>query len=204
LRKRIWWCPIGALSSIPLHAAGIYEGPAQDHVGNYAISSYIPTIATLYRLLTEVPIQSTQSVNQRMLLVAQPASNGLASLAHVATEIEQIKGVIPPAYSVNLDSDQGQTALVGDALDGMKLASIVHFACHGHHDRISPLDSGFELEDGRLTLRQLMHLKNPKAQLAYLSACDMAGMDESRPDECLNLVGSMICMGFRSVVGTMW
>jgi CHAT domain-containing protein len=49
-----------------------------------------------------------------------------------------------------------------------------------------------------------MHVRIPNAKLAYLSACESAGMDESRPDEGLNLAGAMIFAGFKSVIATMW
>jgi CHAT domain-containing protein len=77
-------------------------------------------------------------------------------------------------------------------------------ACHGLQDQEDALQSGFELQDGRLTIAQLMQINIPHGRLAYLSACESAGMDESRPDEGLNLVGTMIFVGFRSVIGTMW
>jgi CHAT domain-containing protein len=49
-----------------------------------------------------------------------------------------------------------------------------------------------------------MRVNTAHAQLAYLSACESAGMDESRPDEGLNLAGTMIFLGFKSVIATMW
>lgn len=76
---------------------------------------------------------------------------------------------------------------------------VLHLACHARQDQDNPLDSGFELKDGRLTLGQLMQVSMPHAQFAFLSTCESAGMDHSRPDECLNLAGAMIFAGFRSV-----
>jgi CHAT domain-containing protein len=137
-----------------------------------------------------------------MLLVAQPTCVGLPPLANVQIEIEQIHAVVPPECIAHPDT--GRQVSVSEALDGLKRAHILHLACHGHQDQLNPLNSGFDLKDGRLTLAQLMRSNIPHAQLAYLSACDSAGIDESRPDEGLNLVGAMIFAGFKSVVGTMW
>jgi CHAT domain-containing protein len=137
-----------------------------------------------------------------MLLVSQPTTAGLPPLAMVESEIEHIKSLLPLSYTVQMNDEFGVS--VGDVLEGLKSAQLVHFACHGHQDQTNPLNSGFELKDGRLTLGQLMRLNMPYAQMAYLSACDSAGIDESRPDEGLNLVGTMIFAGFRSVIGTMW
>jgi CHAT domain-containing protein len=137
-----------------------------------------------------------------MLLVSQPNAVGLPSLANVDIEIDQIKSHVPAEYVLHRQSDQG--ASVGEILNDLDSTQMLHLACHGHQDQNNPLNSGFDLQDGRLTLGQLMHLNTPDAQFAYLSACDSAGMDESRPDEGLNLVGTMIFVGFKSVVGTMW
>jgi CHAT domain-containing protein len=202
LRQRLWWCPIGPLSSLPLHAAGIYEGSGQDHVGNYVVSSYTPTITALYRLLTETSGQTPNTVTPKMLLVAQPTSIGQSPLVNVEIEIDEITSLIPPEHIINVKNTQGVSS--DDVLAGLNSANVLHLACHGHQDQNNPLNSGFELEDGRLTLGQIMRLNTPHAQLAYLSACDSAGMDETRPDEGLNLVGTMIFVGFRSVIGTMW
>jgi CHAT domain-containing protein len=201
-RKRVWWCPTGALSSLPIHAAGIYEGQMQDHVSKYVISSYTPTITALNRLLEETPAHSFASGTSKILLVAQPTSIGHTPLLNVHEEMDRVKSFVPLENTEYLNAGQGVS--VSDALKSLKTAKVVHLACHGHQDQENPLNSGFELEDGRLTLEQLMQVDTPQAQLAYLSACDSAGMDESRPDEGLNLVGTMIFVGFRSVIGTMW
>jgi CHAT domain-containing protein len=202
-RKRVWWCPIGPLSSLPLHASGTYSGSSQDNIGNYIISSYTPTMTALYRLLTKTPsFRDPLESKPKISLLAQPTSAGLAPLTNARIEVDLIKTVLPVESVMSLR--EGQGVLVGDALEDLKTAHVLHLACHGRQDQQNPLNSGFELEDGRLTLRQLMRLDTPNAQLAYLSACDSAGMDESRPDEGLNLVGAMIFAGFRSVIGTMW
>jgi CHAT domain-containing protein len=184
---------------LPLHAAGIFEGMSQDHLADYVISSYTPTVTALYRLLGEAQISTAST---KVLLVAQPTSIGLSSLMNVATEVDLIRSLVPPEHTTSLGDGKGSS--VQEALDAMRSANVLHLACHGHQDQRNPLDCGFELQDGRLTLGQLMKLNIPDSQLAYLSACDSAGMDESRPDEGLNLVGAMIFVGFQSVIGTMW
>jgi CHAT domain-containing protein len=81
---------------------------------------------------------------------------------------------------------------------------VLHLACHAHQDPHDPLESGFDLPGGRLTLSQLMKLNLPEAQLAYLSACESAAVDENQPDEAMNLAATMLFVGFKSVVATMW
>jgi CHAT domain-containing protein len=201
----VWWCPIGSLGSLPLHAAGIYDIPAQDSVDSYVISSYTPTLSALHRLLEEdTPIHKpvSSSISPTVLLVAQPDAVDLPLLPNARKEAELIRTLIP--LKCFADQSDSHDMTTDAALRAASATHIVHFACHGHQDQENPLNSGFDLKDGRLTLGQLMRTKASHAQLAYLSACESAGIDHTRPDEGLNLVGAMIFAGFRSVIGTMW
>jgi CHAT domain-containing protein len=202
-RKRVWWCPIAALGSFPIHAAGVYDGPHQDHVGNYVVSSYTPTLTALHRLLEEKRHSHVvPPTNPNILLIAQPDVTGQPSLPNAQLEVDLVRSLLPHNFAANEMDPQGMSVRV--SLEQAETAHIVHLACHGHQDQNDPLQSGFDLKDGRLTLSKLMHMSTPHAQLAYLSACESAGMDESRPDEGLNLVGAMIFAGFKSVIGTLW
>ncbi|KAF8886627.1 hypothetical protein CPB84DRAFT_1850089 [Gymnopilus junonius] len=71
-------------------------------------------------------------------------------------------------------------------------------------DPLDPLESGLEIEDGRLTVARIMKEAIPHGSLAFLSACETATGDEKTPDEALNIGASLLFSGFRSVVATMW
>lgn len=129
-RKRVWWCPTGALSSIPVHAAGVYNGSSQDRIGKYVISSYTPTISALYRLLDQTPTQPSPIVNSEILLVAQPSSVHGPPLVNVRTEMDTIRSFVPSDYTTYLNDGRGTS--VSDALESLKTAQVVHLACHGH------------------------------------------------------------------------
>ncbi len=47
--SRFWWCPIGRLCALPLHAAGIYDnkGVLIEGFPNLYVSSYTPTLSSL-------------------------------------------------------------------------------------------------------------------------------------------------------------
>jgi CHAT domain-containing protein len=60
------------------------------------------------------------------------------------------------------------------------------------------------LQDGRLTIKEIMQLNLPRAALAFLSACQTAKGDKNAPDQAVHLAASMLFCGFRSVIGTMW
>ncbi|THH01198.1 hypothetical protein EW026_g1436 [Hermanssonia centrifuga] len=46
--SRVWWCPVGKLGTLPLHAAGIYDkGMLVEGFPDSYVSSYIPTLSSL-------------------------------------------------------------------------------------------------------------------------------------------------------------
>jgi CHAT domain-containing protein len=199
-RKRLWWCPIGELGLLPIHAAGVWRECPAEHVGNYVVSSYVPTLTALYRMFTVRSNEGSSSIRSpRILLLAQPHCNGLPSLPNTQIEIDRVRKLVSADSLIAMPqvSVDGVLAAVGDA-------HVLHLACHGKQDTDNPLHSGFELTDGRLTLAKLRRARIPHAQLAYLSACESAGMDDSRPDEGLNLAGAMVFVGFKSVIATLW
>jgi CHAT domain-containing protein len=126
----------------------------------------------------------------------------MQSLPSVALEVECVRNHVP--YEALLNTSDTHGTSIEAALTHVPHADMLHLACHGHQEQYSPLDSGFDLQDGRLTLGQLMRVSATRAQFAYLSACESAGMDQSRPDEGLNLACAMIFIGFRSVIATLW
>jgi hypothetical protein len=82
-------------------------------------------------------------------------------------------------------------------------AHVLHLACHGLQDS-NPLKSAILLQDGRLTIEDIMQLNLTHAALAFLSACQTAKGDRNVPDQAVHLAASMLFCGFRSVIGTMW
>src|ERR1700722_5675254 len=44
---RLWWCPTGPFSFLPIHAAGIYDTKGTESVFDYVVSSYTPSLKSL-------------------------------------------------------------------------------------------------------------------------------------------------------------
>jgi CHAT domain-containing protein len=136
-----------------------------------------------------------------MLLVAHTAGG---ELPYARIEAKTIRAVVPPQYLLGSPAEECEPT-VKDALAALPDASILHMACHGHQDLHAPMNSGFDLADGRLTLEQLMRVhSSQRAQLAYLSTCESAAHDRERTEEGLNLAATMLHAGFKSVIATMW
>jgi CHAT domain-containing protein len=95
-------------------------------------------------------------------------------------------------------------ATVDRVTSSIPSAHVVHLACHGTQDPAAPLESGFHLSDGTLTVSKLMSLDLKHAWFAYLSACETAKGDAKQPDQGVHLAAAMLFAGFKSVVATMW
>jgi hypothetical protein len=136
-----------------------------------------------------------------VLLVSVPSVSRLPPLPNAAVETERVRQTIADLNPTILSDENAD---VSDVIEQISGATVLHCCCHGHQSQDDALDSGFELHDGRLTLEHLMRLHLPNAQLAYLSACETAGTDRYQPDEAINLASTMLFVGFKSVIATMW
>ena len=94
----------------------------------------------------------------------------------------------------------GADATRDAVLHGLQQHSWVHFACHGHMGDDSQPFHG----DDRLTLLNLIPVKLPNAEFAFLAACHTAAGDPNTPDETIHLAAALQFCGFQSVVGTLW
>ncbi|KAJ1302502.1 hypothetical protein OPQ81_002820 [Rhizoctonia solani] len=192
----ITWCPTGALSFLPLHAAGDYDQP-QSRVFDYVISSYTPTLTAL---LSSTP--SSLTPDSRVLAIGQPNTPGHSSLPGTAQELAYLKDHMSGKveYSQLMD-DQATTTAV---LDAMEQHDWVHLACHAHQNVQDPTKSGFFLHDDILDLASINQRSFKGKGLAYLSACQTATGDKTLPDEAIHLASGMLMAGYSSVIATMW
>ncbi|KAJ1300337.1 hypothetical protein OPQ81_005158 [Rhizoctonia solani] len=192
----ITWCPTGALSFLPLHAAGDYNQP-QSRTFNYAISSYTPTLTAL---LSSTP--SPLTFNSRLLAIGQPNTPGHSSLPSTTKELAFLKGHTSGKVEYSQLTDKQATKMA--VLDAMEQHDWVHLACHAHQNVQDPTQSGFFLYDDTLDLASINRRSFKKKGLAYLSACQTATGDGKLPDEAIHLASGMLMAGYSSVIATMW
>jgi len=198
---RIFWCPTGPFSFLPIHAAGLYDtSEAGTKLSDFVISSYLPTLSSLAALpenSLDIP-----SSKLRLLAIPQPSTDGLNKLYSVGNEINSIRELSDKSPFVTLQNSDGT---VKDVMERLKNNDWVHFACHGIQDPQKPLDSGLCLaNDRRLKLSDIMQLSRPQGGLAFLSACQTAQRDETLSEESVHLAAGMLLAGYGSVIGTMW
>ena len=132
---------------------------------------------------------------------------GASDLPGTVQEISVIKDLLGGRHS--LLPDPANMVVMQDAQsqalqEELPRAAVLHLASHGVQDDMDPLQSGFLMADQKLTIQDLMSLNLPNAYLAILSACHTAKGDAKQPDQTVHLAATMLFVGFKSVVATMW
>ena len=200
---RVWWCPTGPLTVLPIHAAGHHPRlrtattSSTDCVLDRVISSYTPTLTALTRAS-----QPSAPAPVRQLTVGMPTTPGLPPLPAVPSELEVLARYFPPGDGNHqLTGPQATRAAV---LTAIATHSWVHLACHASQQHADPDRSGFALWDATLTITDLAAQPTQRRDLAFLSACQTATGSVRHLDEAIHLAAAMQFLGYRHVIATMW
>jgi CHAT domain-containing protein len=160
------------------------------------ISSYTPTLSALLE-----PSNRITNSAFKLLSVIQPSAPGVSSIPSTKQELECIERHIGDREHVILNGREGTKRQVMKAMEECNWA---HLACHGAQRQDEPTKSGLILEDGHLMLEEITKINLPKAEFAYLSACQTNTGEETLSDEAVHIAGGMLLAGYRGVVATMW
>ncbi|MEU9950642.1 CHAT domain-containing protein, partial [Streptomyces sp. NPDC047939] len=198
---RLWWCPTGWLSFLPLHAAG-HGGPdSGTWVMDRVVSSYTPTLRALVRaragLATGAPAEAPAEPSP--LVVALADTPGAAPLPGVTREAELIAELFPATRLM-----AGPEATVEGVGGVLEAHPWVHFSCHGISELLDPSQSGLVLYDGRLTVSDVVARRPRNPELAMLSACSASRGGLELSDEAVQLASSFQLAGYPHVIGTLW
>jgi CHAT domain-containing protein len=144
--------------------------------------------------------------NSKLSVIAaeQAQDEDLSRLLNVKEEISE---VINAASRAKVSINKGHTtasATISEVSAQIESAHFIHIACHGIQDRKEPLKSRFCVSDGEVSVEGLMKLDLKNAFLSFLSACETAKGDEKQPDQTIHLAATMLFVGFKSVVATLW
>ncbi|KAJ7103905.1 BCS1 N terminal-domain-containing protein [Mycena epipterygia] len=206
---RLWWCPTGPFTFLPIHAAGITRDGTSEAMSDYVVSSYTPTITTL--LVPEIT-RPTPNNPFNVVAVIQPDTPDHSSLPKTIEELLKMQEKIPPQWLTGLGMPPSSVS-VKTVLSHLRTASVVHFACHGTQRPHNPLDSALLISSEHLTVSNIMQNSGTSAEdtsiafkrgLVFLSACETATGDDELPDESMHLASTLLFAGFRSAVATMW
>ncbi|MFD3518895.1 CHAT domain-containing protein [Streptomyces sp. NPDC058653] len=194
---RLWWCPTGLLSFLPLHAAGAGAADSGTWVIDRAVSSYTPTLRALVR--ARDGIGSGAPARPSPLVVALPETPGAEPLPGASREAELLAELFPARRLL-----AGTDATVDAVVQALAAHSWVHFSCHGVSELLSPSQSGLILHDGRLTASDAAAQRLGSPELAMLSACSTSRGGINLPDEAVHLMSSFQLAGYPHVIGTLW
>ena len=181
---------------MPIHAAGIYEAGVGDKLSDYVVSSYTPT-------LTAILDPSVPEVEDKfkILTIAQPLTPYATPIPKTEDEVEQIQILAGGLTVISLKNEE---ATVERVLQAMLDTDWIHVACHGKQKTGEPMESGLFLHDKVLELSEIVRHALPRADFAFLSACQTAVGDERIADESVHLAAGMFMAGYRGVIATMW
>ncbi|KAF9000845.1 CHAT domain-containing protein [Cyathus striatus] len=199
---RIWWCATGPLAFLPIHAAGIYTGNEAyfgSTTSDYVISSYTPTLNTIFSCAQ----RDAPRMLEKLLIVTQPETPGMLALPQTIKEGKDIQKKLQSS-GLAVEYLEGMKATVEKVVESMEGSNWIHLACHAVQDPKNPTKSAFYFQDGNLELSTLISKQLPKADFAFLSACETGTGDESLPEEAVHLAAGVLQAGYRSVIATMW
>ncbi len=188
---RIWWIPTGALTVLPVHAAGDHTRAVLDRV----VSSYTPTAATLQRSRQ----QQRSATGDRPLIVGINDVPHLPRLAFAESEANTVRRWLAAAHP--LLGAAGTYDTVTAALPG---AHWSHFACHAMAVQADPADSYLALHDRPLRVRDISGMRLASAYLTVLSACTTATGAHHLADESIHIASAFQVAGSQHVIATLW
>ncbi|MFL6072456.1 MAG: CHAT domain-containing protein [Mycobacteriales bacterium] len=202
---RLWWCPSGLLSLLPLHAAGHHDtasGAVPLTVLDRVVCSVTPTLRALAH--SRRPADPARPPADRAVVVAMPVTpGGEAELPGADAEAALVRRYFPGEVDVLV----GTAATHEAVLAALAQARWAHFACHGHSDLADPSAGRLLLADHHhhpLTTVDLAGLRMDAAELAFLSACSTARPGGRLADEAIHLASAFQLAGYRHVIGTLW
>lgn len=169
--------------------------------------SYAPAIGVL-RATQQLNAQHNAGPDHKLLAIGNPITERIAFLGKLPYAEKEVKHI------AQLFGDQNVTMQIGEAATKDKFeqlvpnASEIHLATHGLVDEEHPMKSALVLaptdqDDGMLTVRDIITLKNMHARMVVLSACQ-TGRGKITGDGVVGLSRAFIIAGAPSVLVSQW
>ncbi|MEU8265311.1 CHAT domain-containing protein [Micromonospora sp. NPDC048999] len=196
---RLWWCPTGALTVLPVHAAGHHH--TSNTVLDRVISSYTPTL----RALVDARTREVSTHPAKILVIALPHAPGRRPLPGAEVERDLLASRFTPQTRTVLT---GPDATRHNVLTHLHGHHWLHASCHGTQNLAEPATGGLIPHDwdtaGLITVTDLAGPDHTGGEFAFLSACKTATGGATNLDEAITVAAAMHHAGWRHVVGTLW
>ncbi|KAG9316013.1 hypothetical protein JVU11DRAFT_3674 [Chiua virens] len=215
---RLWWCPSGVFTSIPLHAAGPYR-QHEPNLSQLYVSSYTPTLQALIRARAATPQydppRSRRSSivpgflknrrSRQLLISPTTTSPTIVAIGHAVSdetchELDRLRNRLPP--SMPFRRMEGEDVTTESILATVREPVWLHLACAASLDASLPCRSGFATRDGTVSMYDVSQAC-PQAEFVFLSGRCSRGEDAVL-GETMHLAASLQYSGVRSTIGTLW
>jgi CHAT domain-containing protein len=137
----------------------------------------------------------------KLLSIIQPSTPGASYLPKTKVELDYIQRNVAGREHIVLEDRDATKKRV---MKAMEECNWLHLACHGVQMPENPTKSAILLQDGRLTLEEIIKIRLPLAEFAFLSACQTMAGDIRLSEESVHIAGGIQLAGYRGVVATMW
>ncbi|MFD0686696.1 CHAT domain-containing protein [Actinomadura fibrosa] len=201
---RIWWCSVGVMAYLPLHAAGHHHDLLTDTpprtVMDRVVSSYTPTIRALAYARRNPAPSSPEA--RPALIVAMPETPDAPPLPGADDEAHRVSRLLTEPTIL-----RSRHATRQAVLSALPRHSVAHFACHATSGWDAPDAGRLLLHDhsaSPLTVAEISRLDLAGADLAYLSACGTSDTHPRLVDEAVHITAAFQLAGFRATIGTLW
>jgi hypothetical protein len=186
--------PNGVLGELPLHMAGV--GPGDDGIWRDRTAGMVFRYAPNARVLLRARHTAQRLAGERLrvLTVSVPDAPGFPPLDNAPAESRGVAALFAD------HADRPEPADVSSVRRHLDDCAVWHFACHGEHRPLAPLDSTLVLADGPLTARELFARLSSPRRLAVLSACQTTKVASDLPDEAVGFPSAMLQAGVAGVV----
>jgi len=181
--KSLWKIPFQALSA---------DGE------KYLIEDKLISYASSVSVLLE-QVKNPKPTRQTLQAFANPSYNN-QFLQYVNAEATRVAAVY--------NSKPVQNATIADFKRNLEEADILHFSMHAQADSEQPLESFLAfrkdgtVNDGRLTVDDLLKIKLKKGSLAFLASCDTNNILDG--EGLISIAWAMMGSGATTVVSAQW
>ena len=214
---------LGAIDSVTRQLWEPLMQPLIQHLKAHNVhqASLIPTRPTGRRYALD-DIHFTYTPNARSLTAAQAIAVGEASLLENRPDSESILAIDNPTQDLPNSEREIQAAIasfpqptvlrhgaatVAAVRSVLPTATVAHFSCHGTANLTDPLNSGLQMSDGLLTLRDILSLNLSERggiRLAILSACETGLAGIQNADEAISLPTGLLQAGVAAAIASLW
>jgi hypothetical protein len=146
-------------------------------------------------LVVDEPVETVPSATQ-WARARERTDARSGALVVTGPDLEHAPG---EATAVGALADARVVSSAAAALEAMRGAELVHFACHALPRLDSPMFSSLRLDDGQLTLYDIERLRAAPATVV-LAACHGASTVMAGGDEVMSIADAFLSLGSQTVV----